>query len=501
MGIIQKQAVRGTIYSYLGVGVGFITIVLLYPRIFSTSEIGLLRLLVAYSALFAQFATLGFPRVTTMMFTYFRDQDRKHHGFLFIALTVSLIGLIASLIGLLILKPYILGKGLEKSVLFSDYFYYIIPLIIFTLYYLVFDNYYKVLFNSVQGTFLKEFFQRILIFVSCILMLFGLIEFSTFVILFLIAFLMPALVLLILLIRDKQFFLKPDFSFLNPELSKRMVNVGFFGILTSFSGILVLNIDSIMINAYLDLSSTGIYAITFYFGQVILIPSRSLLKISSVVIADSWKNNDRSIINKIYYKSCLNQAIIGSLLFIGIWANIHNVFNEGLLGQEFEPGKYVIFFIALASLIQMAGGTSNMILFTSHAYRVHTYFMAILVTLLVLSNVIFIPIVGITGAALASAISFLIFNIIKFIYLRRKFGFKPYDFRIFIVFLIAAGVYGINLLIPHFQNFIVDILIRSVIIAAIFIFLVLVFGISEEANKSLDNIFERIGLKKKNDKK
>ncbi len=500
MGIIQKQAVRGTIYSYLGVGVGFITTVLLYPRIFSTSEIGLLRLLVAYSALFAQFATLGFPRVTTMMFTYFRDHEKKHNGFLFIALMVSFAGLILSLIGLLILKPWILGKGLEKSLLFSEYFYYIIPLVIFTLYYLVFDNYYKVLFNSVQGTFLKEFFQRVLIFTACILMLLGLIDFHTFVLLFLFAFLIPALVLLVLLIRDKQFFLKPDFSFLNPELSKRMVNVSFFGILTSFSGILVLNIDSIMINAYLDLSHTGIYAITFYFGQVILIPSRSLLKISSVVIADSWKNKDTDTINKIYYKSCLNQAIIGSLLLIGIWANIHNIFNEGLLGQEFEAGKYVIFFIGLASLIQMSGGTSNMILFTSHAYRVHTYFMAILVTLLIISNLILIPVIGITGAALASAISFLLFNIIKFVYLNRKFGFRPYDHRIILVFLIAAGVYGINLLIPQFSNFIIDILIRSIIIACIFIFLILVLKISEEANKNFYEFMQRTGIKKKNGK-
>ncbi|MCF8233223.1 MAG: polysaccharide biosynthesis C-terminal domain-containing protein [Bacteroidales bacterium] len=489
MGIIQKQAVRGTIYSYLGIGIGFVTTVLLYPRIFSQTEIGLLRLLVAYSVLFAQFASLGFPRATTMLFTYFRDKEKKHNGFLFITLMVSFIGLIIALILLFTLKPYIIGRGAEKSEIFSEYFYYIIPLVVFTLYYLVFDNYYKVLFNSVQGTFLKEFFQRIFILLASVFVLLGIIDFKTYVIVFLISYLLPTLILLILLIRDRQFFLKPDFSILTSGFRKKIISVSFFGILTSFSGILVLNIDSIMVNAYLNLESTGIYAITFYFGQVILISSRSLLKISSVVIADSWKNNDSKTINTIYYKSCLNQAIIASLLFIGIWGNIHNIFDEHLLGSAYEPGKYVILFISLACLIQMAGGTSNMILFTSPAYRIHTYLMAVLVVILIFSNVLFIPVLGITGAALASAISFFVFNVIKYIYLSKRFGFRPYDHRILLVFLIAGFVYLLNLLIPQLDNFYMDIIIRSAMMTIVFTALILLFKLSVEINDNFAKIF------------
>ena len=258
MGVIKKQAIQGTIYSYLGVLVGFVTTLLIYPKIFSEEQIGLIRILVAYSALFAQFATLGFPRVTTMMFTYFRNYEKKHHGFFHIAVLVSLAGLILSLIFLLSLQPYILGKGEEKSLLFSEYFYFIIPLLIASLFFIVFDNYYKVLFNAVRGTFLKEFLQRILILINTLLYLFNLIDFKSFIVLFVISFLLPTLIMMGLLMRDKQFSLKPDYAFLDKALRKKMINVSFFGILTSFSGILVLNIDSIMINEFLDLGSTGI---------------------------------------------------------------------------------------------------------------------------------------------------------------------------------------------------------------------------------------------------
>ena len=492
MGVIKTQAIKGTIYSYLGVLVGFVTTLLIYPKVFSEEQIGLIRILVAYSALFAQFATLGFPRVTTMMFTYFRNYEKKHHGFFHIAVLVSLAGLILSLIILMTLQPYILGKGEEKSMLFSEYFYYIIPLLIASLFFIIFDNYYKVLFNAVQGTFLKEFFQRILIMINTLLYLFKLIDFNTFILLFVIAFLLPTLIMMVLLMIDRQFSLKSDYAFLDKGLRKKMINVSFFGILTSFSGILVLNIDSIMINEILDLGSTGIYSITFFFGTVVLLPSRPLLKISSVVIADAWKEENYKTINDVYYKSCLNQVIIGSLLFIGIWGNIHNVFNDYLLPPEYEPGRYVIFFISLASLIQLAGGTSNMILFTSKKYRIHTYLMLILVILLIASNLLLIPIMGIVGAAVASAGSFLVFNIIKYLYLRIKFGFKPYDYRILLVVMFAAIVYGINIILPKLDFFFYDILYRSVIMAVIYVFLIIISKVSGDINESYHSILQKI---------
>lgn len=489
MGIIQKQAIKGTIYSYIGVAVGFITTILVYPKIFSTEEVGLLRILVAYSALFGQFATLGFNRTTTMLFPYFRDNSSGHNGFLFIALAVSIVGLILSIILLLILKPLILDN--EESQLFINYFYYIIPLTLFTLFYLAFDNYYKVLYNSVQGTLLKEFVQRVIILLGAILFIFNWIDFHTYILLFLLAFFIPPFVLFLQIIRAGEFYIKPKLAFITKKFRKQLINVSFYGILTSFSGILVLNIDSIMISKIMDLSNTGIYAITFFFGTVILIPSRSLLKISSVVIADSWKSEDFKTINEVYYKSCLNQLIIGSLLFLGIWSNVHNYFNAYLLPPEYEAGRYVIFFISISSVIQMAGGTSNMILFTSPKYRTHTWLMLFLVVLLIGSNLIFIPRFGITGAALASALSFLVFNLVKWYYINKTFGFSPYDIKTIWVLLIAGITYGINTLIPVLDNFIFDILLRSSVISIIFSVMILGFKISEDINIRINNLFSR----------
>ena len=160
MGIIERQTIKGTAYSYIGVALGFVTTGLLFPRILQTEQIGLLSILVAYSVILSQFGSLGFNSVTTRLFTYFRDDENRHNGFLFIALAVTLIGFILTCVFFIIIEPRLIEKSLEKSPLFADYSFYIIPLIFFTLLFSILDNYYKVLYNVTIGSFLKELFQK-----------------------------------------------------------------------------------------------------------------------------------------------------------------------------------------------------------------------------------------------------------------------------------------------------------------------------------------------------
>ena len=76
MGIIEKQATKNAIYSYLGAGLGFITVMLL-AHLLSLSENGARGLLISYSALFAQFANLGFTSITNRFFPYFRNKEER----------------------------------------------------------------------------------------------------------------------------------------------------------------------------------------------------------------------------------------------------------------------------------------------------------------------------------------------------------------------------------------------------------------------------------------
>ncbi len=490
MGIIKKQSITGTIFSYVGVILGFIITAILYPRILSTEEVGLLRVIVSYATLFAQFAGLGFTAVSVKMFPHFRDPDKKHHGFLGLSLLVSLVGLIIALAVYLALKPAIVDQSQGKSALFNEYFYYVIPLIVFTLLFNAFDTYFRILYNAVKGIFYKEVIQRAIILLVILLYYFQLIDFHWLVILYVLAMITPSILLFISLIRTKQMHIKPDFNFINKGLRNEMISVGIFGVLASFSGVLVMNIDILMINEMLGLSAAGIYTITFFFGTLILVPLRTMGKIGSVVIADAWKANDLQTISKIYRKSSISLSVVGLLLFIGIWGNIDNVFY--MIKPDYLPGKMVIFFIGIANLFDIALGVSPHIIVNSKYYKYLSYFLFGFAILIVVTNLLLIPVYGIVGAAIASMISKFIFNLVKYLFLYYKFRLQPFTFKFVLLVMIALGSYWISTFLPAFSNYILDIIVRSGLIFILFMVPVYYLSISDDINERIDNIFSKI---------
>lgn len=469
---------------------GFITTGILYPLIFSTEEVGLFRILVSYSLLFAQFAGLGINTITVKLFPYFRDYERKHHGYLGLALLISVVGLIISVSAFVLLKSSILDTGKEGAELFAKYFYYIIPLIIFTLLFNVFDTYYRVLYNAVKGIIYKEVIQRTLILMVIVLYFLNTIDFHQAVILYTIALISPTILLFLSLIYNKQLFLTIDLSFVDKKLSNEMISVGAFGILASFSGILVMTIDSIMVERILGLSDLGIYSITFFFGTLILVPLRTMGKISSVVIADAWRENDINVISQIYKKSSISLSIIGLLLLIGIWGNIDNVFR--IISDNYLPGKYVILFIGIANLSDIALSVSPHIIVNSKHYRFLSYVLIIFAVILIILNLLLIPKYGIVGAALATLISKIIYNFIKYLFLYSKYKLQPFTLKTVLLYLIGIMAYGISLLLPEQSNYIVDILLRSSIITIVFMLPVYYFKISVDINSKIESTLKKI---------
>jgi len=483
MGIIRKQTIKSTIYTYIGVLLGFVTSAVIFPRVLETDEIGLLNILVSYSVIFAQLASMGFNTVTIKLFPFFKDKSTGHHGFLPLALFISIAGFLITMVVFFIIKPYLVNTINEDSPLFGEYIYYLIPLVFFVLYYNLFDIYYRALLNSVIGVFTKEFLQRIFIFGAIILYYFDILSFSDFILLYVISIAVPSLVLAVSLIIDKEFFIKPYKGFISKDLRKHMISVSFFGIISGFSGIVIFTLDKIMIERIMGLSYTGIYATCFYFATLIVMPARAMLKIAGPLTAEAWKDKDKNKLLDIYRKTALNLWIIGLLFFILIWANVDNIFI--ILSDKFIEGYFVIFFIGLAYLSDMISGANMVILGNSRLYKYQTYLQVVLIVLVVITNLLLIPEYGITGAAIASLISKLIVNFLRFLLLKQKFNLQPYNLK-FIYVLIIGGIayYSVDF-ISQISVFWIDLIVRSIIIIIVFGVFILSFRISGDINNTV----------------
>ena len=493
MGIIVSQSVKGAIYTYIGVVLGFVIQGILFPRIYSTNQIGLTKIIVAYAALVAQFATLGFNGVTIRLFPFFKDSKSHHHGFLSLALLTGLVGFLISLGLFLIFKTWFVEYTSENSALLIEYLNYLIVLIFFQIFFTLLDGYYTALLNSIHGTFLREVFQRILIIIGIGFFYFDLIDFHQFIIVYMTSMAVPTLFILFTLIREGQFSLKTDFAYLKSPMLTSMGLMALFSVLNGFSMNIITAVDTIMVTGMIGLSATGIYASCMIFGMMVSLPARSILKITNIVSARAWKENNMASIRNIYEKSCLTLFIIGLLMFLGLWANIDNIFE--ILGPNFVSGRWVIFFIGLGSLVDMTSGANSSILGSSPNYKVQTFFLIILVILLIVTNLLLIPIYGITGAAIGGAVSLSILNLLRFLYLWYKFKLQPFNLKFILVAAIGISAYFISTLLPVLPSFIIDIFVRSSILTISFCLPIYLLKISPDINEKADEILRMIKVK------
>ena len=492
MGIIVNQSVKGTIYTYLGVVLGFATTGILLPRIYSTDQVGLIKIIVAYATLVAQFGTLGFNGVAIRLFPFFKDSKSSHHGFLSLTLITGLTGFLITLGLFLIFKNWFVEFSSEKSALLIEYLNYLIVLIFFQIFFILLDGYYTALLNSIHGTFLREVFQRILIITGIGCFYFNLIDFHQFIVVYIVSMSVPTVYILFTLIRAGEFSLKTDFPFLQKPILTAVGVMALFSILNGFSMIIIQTVDTIMVNGMIGLSATGVYSVCFFFGIFVSLPARAILKIANIVSAGAWKNNDIKLLRDIYEKSCVTLFIIGLLMFLGLWVNIENIFK--ILGPDYASGRWVIFFIGLGSLIDMSTGANSSILGSSPFYKVQTVFLVVLVISLIATNLLLIPTFGITGAAIGGAVSLTILNLLRFLYLWYKFNLQPFNYKFIIVGLIGIFAWYISSFLPELSNFIADIFVRSSLLTVLFCLPIYLLKISPDINKKADQILRTVKI-------
>ena len=483
LGIIKQQTIKGTIYSYVGAVIGFVSLVVLSPRIFSSEQIGLTQVMVAISTIIAQLGGLGFSNVTNRLFPYFRTGDKRHNGYLSLGMLVTVAGFIITLVILWLYIPHFIDSNSEKSKMLLDYDFLIPGLIGLMMLFNLLDNFCKVLFNAAIGTLMREVVLRLVNLLLILIYFAGYVDFDMFVWLYVASFGVPVVAIAIYLATKGELRFGSFREIWKPDFVKQMVNLCLFGIIAGLSGIALTNVDKYMVNYFEGLGSAGVYSIAVYFATLILIPARSLGKISVPVIAEAWKREDFKEIQWVYYGSSINQYIVGLLLLLGIICNMENIFQ--ILPPEYRDGEIVIVLFGIANLIKVLSGVGTYILGTSPLYRYQTYLMILLVGLIIGLSLVLIPPMGLKGAALASLISVFVTTALTVLILRWQYRIWPLGKKHLLLTLAGIIVYFLVLLLPQ-MSLVYDIIIRSGLITVVFILLVRLFRISDEATALFD---------------
>ncbi|MDR3134125.1 MAG: oligosaccharide flippase family protein [Prevotellaceae bacterium] len=492
MGVVIRQSIKGIIITYAGAFIGFLTTMFVVTKFLSPEDIGLTKVILEAGTMFAIFAQLGTSSSVMRFFPYFKDEKKKHNGFFFYMLLAPFIGCLLFIPLYIFLKAPITLLFAEKSSLFISYYYWVAPLIFFLAYLSVFEAYSNANMRIVVSRVNREIIVRLFILTACLLYGFHLISRSGLVAGYVITYGFGMLCLFFYVLKTSITSLRHDVSYISHPLRKDILRYSLFLITGALGSTVLSKLDLFMITSQLGLSYAGIFTIAFYMAAVIEIPSRSISAISSPIAAEALKKGDFETANALYKKVSLHQLLIGGLIFILIWANIDNIFAIIPNGAVYAEGKWVVFFIGLAKLIEVTLNFGGTLISFSKYYYWSLYFVFFVIGVGILTNYLLIPVWGIAGAALATTISCLLsFGVQQWIVLKKVKG-NPYSsgtLKLIAIFLFLAGI---NYFLFTFDNPWVDGISRGVALAAVGAGLLYALKVSDEVNSTVRVLLKKV---------
>lgn len=482
MGIVRRQGIQSFILIFTGFIIGAVNIIVLFPHFFSKEEFGLTRIILDAQLLLASFCTFGSIPIVNKFFPFYQSYTKREENDLpFLSALFCTIGFILLVTAGYIFDEWIIRKLGGKSTLFTkETFFFVFPATFFWLLFMWLEAFAWGLKNTVVPNFLKETVVRLITTVLIVLYAYHYISFNLFMWLFSLLYLIPCIYLLVLLIRSGKWRFNIGVSRLTkrlkPVLLKFMYPVFAAGVLN----LLARTADTFLLAGYNGLGDAAIFTVANYVVTTMDMPFRSIVAISTPVLAESWKNKNLANIYSIYSKSTVTLLLAGLLLFGIIWLNLHNL--EAFLPKEYKVASGLIFVMSLTKLIDLGTGLNGHVLAYSN-YRLVEFYTNLLFTIVAIPlNAILIKNYGLMGAAYGTMISTTLYNLVRFFYVWYKFKLQPFTYKNLI--LIGAGIFSILSIwfIPRIDNLYIDTLMRTAGFSALFMSLCIWLKVSPDVN-------------------
>lgn len=490
MSIIKRQAIISTFFSYGGAALGIITQGFLIPNYFSLEENGLLALLLSWMSVLCQFASLGFNHAGIKFFDKFRNYEENHNGYLGLGILINLLGFTTCLLIGFLFKDILMESDKADQIFIQKYIFILVPISFATLIFNIFDNYARGLYDTIFGSFLSQFLQRFILLVAVVIYAFGGISFEIFIYCWMLAFVIPAILMVFKAISLGSFSISINWEFWNSKIRKPFFQFAFFSVITGLSSMVILHLDKIMVNEYLGLASTGIYNTCLLFSSLLGLVYMAVNKASSALVLDFMAIKAIEKVNSVYKKSSMTMTIFGLVLFLCVVVNIDDLFS--FIRPEYSAGKTALIIIGFSKIYDLMNGINGLILANSEYYKKDALLMISFVAVLYCLNIFLIPNYGLNGAAMAVLFAVFYYNSMRTYLVYRYFSIHPFSNKMLIVFMIFFILVLIGRIMPSFDVRIISITYKSIILTAMYVGAVYIFKLSPQVNELLDQLRHKI---------
>ena len=508
MGIIAKQSIQGTIVTYLGVAVGFVTTFFVLTRFLSAEEIGLARVLIDAATLFIGLAQLGTSSSIIRFYPHFSESKadtllngnqyapKEEHGFFFWTLVIPLLGFaLFTAIYCACFTPLSQWFG-EKSPLFVEYYYMVIPMAFFMLYQTIFETNANVRMHIVIPRAVRELITRIGLLIVYLLYAFECLDINGYVIALCVVYAVAMLCNMGYLFSLGEISLRPDMQFLrqNRSLIRQYVLYTGFLLISAVASVLAPTLSSFFITAEMGLSFTGIFAIATYIAVMVSIPYRSMTAIASPQLATAIKEDNQHETAHLMQQVSSTLLLIGGMILCMIWLNIDLIFHILPNGETYASARQVVLILGTSQLIIAVCSFTSSALNYSRFYAFSLLFSFILTALSILLNNLLIPHFGMNGAAISNLLAYSIYFLLIVLTVRFTLHTPTFTRQHLKIILLIIVIINLNFLwLKHLpiNNIWISSIVRTIVLIGGGCVVAWVKNLSPDINQQVRSIISK----------
>lgn len=474
MSTIRRQSIISSLIVYSGFALGFFN-TYLFTRIGSgltKEQYGLTNTFIAIATIFFSVASLGMPAYIGKFFPYYKAHlpNKKNDQFSW-ALLVALMGCVIVIIIGFLFKPTVIDAVFKNSPELPKYYYWTFIFGFGYTIYMLLEAHAWLHRKAVLTNLLKEVMFRFIVTILIVLTSLQVIKsFDVFIGIYSFTYLAIVAVLFIYFIRKQQLHFSFSASNVTRRFRKKIIQLASY----VWGGSLVFNtasvLDTIVIAAVLPngMAFAGIYALAQNVSSLIQAPQRAIVSTATGPLSHAWREKDYKKIDLIYHRSSINQLVFSCAMFSLIWLNFDDGIQTFNIQQDFMAAKWIFFYIGIARIIDMGTGVNAQIIATSSFWRFEFMSGLILLSLAIPLNYMLTKYFGVIGPAYSTLFSFTFYNLIRYIFLLKKFKMQPFTEKSLYTVLLAAATYFICYWVFGDQSGFVWIVLRSLSFVALF---------------------------------
>jgi O-antigen/teichoic acid export membrane protein len=496
MGIVFRQSVKTSIVIFAGAFLGALTI-WLSTKYIPKQEFGFIRNLTIQSVLLSNFLLLGTGHVLIVFIHRFIDENSKRKVLITLCCIVPLISTILFSVFYFLFKSYLISHFQPSDIpLIRKYFVWLPIYTLLFIYMSILELYLGTQMKVAVAAFMREIILRLFSIFLILLYAFNVIDFSQLFIGTVLFTLIPTLIFLWLSFKTEKFGFSLKFSALGKNEYKEMLHFSWYHFLLIISTTLLGALDILMLPIYdrNGLSSSAVYGVALFLISFIQMPSKGMINSTYAVLAQSITNNDLPKAKNIFERASVNILIATVGISLVICCNLSNA--VAIIKNDYTEVIPVFLILIIGRLIDISTGMNDQVLSITNHYKFNFYVSLGISVFLFLLIRLLIPLYGIYGAAWASSVTLIIYNIVKYYFVWKKLDMQPFSKKTVLVIVAAIPALAAGYFFPYlfeparhvYVHTFIDASMRSAVIIVVYALMLLLLKPSPDLTEYIASV-------------